>query len=316
MHSIGDGWLWGTFWCVVTIAFLVDLSGLAAKHDRTLPSFQQALWRSLIWMGLALVFNAGLVGYLFWREGTGVALQNGLEFLTAWLLEKSLSVDNLFVILLVFQSFGIPAGLQRRVLLWGVLGAIFLRFLIIFLGIWLVNAFHWILYVFGTLILWSGFRMLGSQKKAQDPTSNPVVYWLSRHVRVTATLHDEHFFVRIREQWWVTPLFIALLTVEASDIIFATDSIPAVFGVTLDSFIVLSSNVFAILGLRALYFLLVYVHDRLEGLQTGVALVLMLTGLKMLSAYWVTLPVVWMPGIIVMVLGATGLMSWIKGRKS
>lgn len=314
MHSVGDVWLWLAFLLVVSVAFVADLGSLL-RHPNTAPSLRNAFYRSMGWVGLALLFNAGFWWYLLMRDGSGVAHAKGLEFLTGYLLEKSLSVDNLFVILMVFQSFRIPPPLQRRVLLWGVLGACLLRFLMIFFGIWLVTYFHWLLYLFGLFIVWSGFHMLRQTAGEEDPRQNAIFQWVSRHIRVTPEFEGQHFFIYRNGLYWATPLFLALVLVEISDVIFAADSIPAIFAITLDPFIVFASNLFAILGLRSLYFLLAFAREKFESLQTGIALVLILIGFKMLAEPWLLLPVPWMLLLMLVILLASVVAGHILKKK-
>ena len=244
----------------------------------------------------------------------------------------SLSVDNLFVFILLFSRFKVPSRLQRRVLLYGVLGAIVLRFLVIISGTWLVNQFHWILYVFGAFLFVSGVNMLRKQESQNDITEHPVLRFIGRHIRITPDYHDENFFIRCRNSpgpaagrkgreqpqdglLHATPLFLVLVMIELSDLIFAFDSIPAIFSVTSDSFIIFTSNMLAIMGLRALYFLLAHMASRFYLLKYGIALLICLVGLKMMVSYWIHMPVTAMLVAIVSILGTTMLLSgWARRR--
>ena len=250
-------------------------------------SVKEAINWSLVWVGLSLAFNA-----LFWwavKDSTGdsaLATTKSLEFLTGYLIEKSLAVDNIFVFLMIFTYFSVPPAYQKRVLMYGIIGAIVLRTVMILVGSWLIAQFHWILYVFGAFLLITGIKMWWFADAEPDLANNPVIRWMRRHLKVSDTLHGEHFFVTRdtagKAVRYVTPLFLVLVLVELSDVIFAVDSIPAIFAITTDPFIVLTSNLFAILGLRAMYFMLAGMADRFSLLKYGLALVLVFIGTKML----------------------------------
>ena len=233
---------------------------------------------------------------------TEVANEKALEFLTGYLIEKSLSIDNVFVILMIFSYFSISAEYQRRVLIYGVLGAIFMRLILIVLGVWIVNQFHWVLYLFGILMLITGVRMLFFAEQVPNLEDNPFLRWMRQHLRITNELRGERFFTIHNQLWYVTPLFLVLVLVELSDLIFAVDSIPAVFAITNDPFIIFTSNIFAILGLRALYFLLVNIHNRFHLLKYGIAFILIFVGFKMLIAPWFKIPIFIALGLVLMTL--------------
>lgn len=220
-------------------------------------------------MTLSLLFNAAFWWYLVQTEGRAVADPQALAFLTGYLIEKSLAVDNVFVWLMLFSYFSVPAALQRRVLVYGVLGAIVLRTIMIFTGSWLISQFDWILYIFGAFLLFTGVKMALAHEDESGIGDKPLVRWLRGHLRMTDTIDNEHFFVRKNGLLYATPLMLVLILVELSDVIFAVDSIPAIFAVTTDPFIVLTSNLFAILGLRAMYFLLAGVAERFSMLKYG-----------------------------------------------
>ena len=257
---------------------------------------EAALW-SALWIALALAFAGGVHQML--------GQQAGLEFLAGYLIEKALSVDNIFVFVLVFSYFGVPAQYQHRVLFMGVLGALLMRGIMIAAGAMLIHRFEWILYVFGALLLITAWRILTSRDSEVRLTENPVLRLVRRLVPVTSEYHEQKFFVRLRSaegvQWVATPLFIVLVAVETTDLIFAVDSIPAVFAVTREPFLVYTSNVFAILGLRSLYFLLAGVMHRFRYLKGGVAVVLMFVGAKMLLADLFHVPI----GVSLGVIAAT-----------
>ncbi len=230
----------------------------------------------LFWMALALIFN-GFIYYIYGHE-------KGVEFLAGYLIELSLSIDNLFVFITIFTSFGLTEHAQHRVLRWGIICAIIMRFFFIFFGIKLVHSFEWILYVFGAILIISGIRMYGKEKESKNPHEKLVVKGLKRVMPMTEGFEGEKFFVKKNRIIYATPLFAVLLIIESSDILFAIDSVPAVFSVSTDLLIVYSSNIFAILGLRQLYFILLHLHDRFSCVKYGVATILIFTGLKMLGS--------------------------------
>ncbi|MFP5394012.1 MAG: TerC family protein, partial [Gammaproteobacteria bacterium] len=251
---------------------------------------EAAIW-SGVWIGLALLFNAGLWWYLSGTVGAEVADQKAMEFLSGYLIEKALSVDNVFIFLLIFGAFQIPAAYQRRVLIYGVLGAIVMRAIMILAGAWVIGQFSWILYVFGAFLLFTGVRMLMASEQEPDVANNPVLRFARRTLRVSEDDHGEKFFVKKNGLLHVTSLFLVLVLVEVTDLIFAVDSIPAIFAITTDPFIVFTSNLFAIMGLRALYFLLADIADRFHLLKYGLAMVLVFIGAKMLIMPWYHVPV-------------------------
>jgi len=262
-------------WVAFNIFILAMLAlDLGIFHRRAhVVSIKEALIWTLIWTVLTLVFN---VGVYYWR-GTDVALQ----FFTGFLIERSLSVDNLFVFLLIFSYFGVNAKYQHKVLMWGILGALVMRAGMIFLGVTLVNAFHWILYVFGAFLIITGIKMGLQKEESIHPERNVIVRLARRILPVTSKYHNGHFFAKIDGKRFATPLLIVVIAIEVSDMVFAVDSIPAIFGVTQDAFIIYTSNVFSILGLRALYFALAGVMNLFEYLKYGLAAVLSFIGIKM-----------------------------------
>jgi len=235
---------------------------------------REALIWSLVWIGTALAFNV----LIWWTRGA----QSAEEFLLGYVIEKSLSVDNLFVFLMVFSYFRVPSAYQHRVLFWGILGALVMRGLFIAVGVALIRKFHWMIFVFGGLLIVSGIKLMVQKDHPVDPNSNPVVRLFRRWFPTTDDLHGASLFIVESGRVLATPLFVVLLVIESSDVVFALDSIPAIFGVTNDAFIIYTSNVFAILGLRSLYFLLVGMLDRFHHLKPAICLVLVLVGVKML----------------------------------
>jgi tellurite resistance protein TerC len=270
--------VWGGFTALVLGLLAVDLL-VVNRHSHALAVKEAALWSAGL-ATLALLFG----GFLWWREGNHPAL----EFYSGYLIELSLSVDNLFVFLLIFQYFNVPEKLQPRVLKWGIFGAMLMRGVMIGLGALLLQRFHWIVYVFGAILVITGIRMLRPGGITPvEPEHNPVVRLAQRLLPFTGEYSKDHFFVRMHRRWFGTPLLLVVLVVEWSDLVFAIDSIPAIFAVTRDPFIVYSSNVFAILGLRALYFVLAGVMDRFQYLKPAVAAILVFVGLKMGLGAWV-----------------------------
>ncbi|MDU3154469.1 TerC family protein [Hafnia alvei] len=281
MNSIGSPLLWGSFAVIVVIMLAVDLLLQGRRGATTMTLRQAAIW-SLVWVSLSLLFNAGLWWYLSETMGRVVADKQALAFLTGYLIEKALAVDNVFVWLMLFSYFSVPPNLQRRVLVYGVLGAIVLRTIMIFAGSWLVTQFQWILYVFGAFLLFTGVKMALAKDEDGDIGDKPLVRWIRSHLRMTDKIENEHFFTRRNGVLFATPLLLVLILVELSDVIFAVDSIPAIFAVTTDPFLVLTSNLFAILGLRAMYFLLAGVAERFSMLKYGLSVILVFIGFKML----------------------------------
>lgn len=281
MHTVGTPVLWVIFTIVIAVMLLIDIS-LQGKHKGREITVRQAIIWSLIWISLALLFALGLWFYFKQTTSLTIANRQTMAFLTGYLLEKALAVDNVFVWLMLFNYFSIPVNLQRRVLIYGVLGAIVLRTIMIFTGSWLVSQFHWILYLFGIFLLFTGIKMFFVKENDQSIDKKPLVKWLGSHIRMTNTLHDERFFIRQQGILLATPLIMVLILVEISDIIFAVDSIPAIFAVTTDPFIVLTSNLFAILGLRAMYFVLSGIAEKFSMLKYGLSIILIFIGIKML----------------------------------
>lgn len=308
MESVGTVWLWLVLTAFVVLAVAVDLLVLRVQGAHRVSRSEALRW-TLLWVALALVFCAGL--WLWLDHGSGRAMANlkATEFLTGYLIEKSLSIDNIFVFLMLFTYFGVPSEFQKRVIVLGVVGAIVLRALMILLGALLISRFHWILYLFGVFLLTSGIKMLWFADASPDLERNPVLQWMRRHLRITDAYHGEQLTLVREGQRWVTPLFAVLVLVAVTDIIFAVDSIPAVYAVTRDPFIVMSANVFAVLGMRALYFLLADMKERFHLLTYGLALVLIFVGTKMLLAGWIKVSPVWSLGVVLGVLVASVVIS-------
>ncbi|MDT5157705.1 MAG: tellurite resistance protein TerC [Acidobacteriota bacterium] len=266
-------WAWAGFGIFILLMLTLDL-GVLNRKAHTVRYREAAIW-SVVWVMLAL----GFAGIVFWREGR----QTGLEFLTGYVIELSLSVDNLFIFLLIFSYFKVPSKYQHRVLFWGVLGALVMRMTMIALGATLVERFHWVLYVFGVFLIYTGFKMLRQDEGNANPEDNVIVRFVTRHIPVTRRYEGEKFFTQVDGRKMGTLLLLVLVIVEVSDLVFAVDSIPAIFGITTNPFIVYTSNVFAILGLRSLYFLLAGVVEKFHYLKVGLSVVLTFVGVKMLT---------------------------------
>ena len=281
MHSLATSTLaWVGFCAFILIMLAIDL-GVFNRKPHEISYKNAAIW-SAVWIALAMIFAGLLFGPLGW-ELFGVARQQkALEFLTGYLIELSLSVDNLFVFLLIFSYFKVPPKYQHRVLYWGVLGALVMRVAMILTGTALIDRFHWIIYIFGAFLIYTGIQMLRGGEKEIDPEHNPIVRFLTRHVPIVRHYERRNFFTKVDGKRVGTLLLLVLIVVEVTDLVFAVDSIPAIFGVTTDRFIVYTSNVFAILGLRTFYFLLAGVVEKFHYLKVGLGIVLGFIGLKML----------------------------------
>ena len=305
--------MWGGFAAIVILLLLVDLLFVGGGKQHKVSLKEAATW-SLIWIGVALLFNGAIWWYLDANAGRELANQKAMEFFTGYLIEKALAVDNVFVWLMLFGYFAIPGELQRRVLLYGVLGAILMRTGMIFGGSWLISQFHWVLYLFGAFLVLTGAKMLWMADQEPDLATNPLLRWLRGHLKVTDRLHGEKFFVWQQGVRYVTPVFLVLILVEISDVIFAVDSIPAIFAITTDPFIVLTSNIFAIMGLRAMYFLLADFADRFVLLKYGLAVILLFIGAKMLLIDWIHIPIGLSLGVVALILIVSMLLSLRHSR--
>ena len=311
MESIGTWYWYAGFAAFVVVAIAVDLLALDSKAGGKV-TFRQAFSWSIVWIGLALVFNALLWVYLERKFGSEVANRSATEFFTGYLLEKSLAVDNLFVFLMLFTFFGVSPFLQRRVLIIGVIGAIVLRAIMIVIGAWLIAQFHWVLYLFGVILLVTGVKMMMFAEVEPDINSNPILRFMRKHIRIADEYHGDKFSILKDGVRWYTPLFAVVVMIAITDVIFAIDSIPAIFAITLDPFIVLTSNVFAVLGLRALYFMLADLADRFHLLKYGIAFILVFIGIKMLLIDVYKIPVGFALSVVGIVLAISMVASlWI-----
>ncbi|MFZ6871385.1 TerC family protein [Undibacterium sp. Di27W] len=314
IHSVAQPWMWAVFIGFVLLMLAIDVLALGGSRAHKVSVREAAAW-SLVWVSLALLFDFGLWIYLSDTVGREVATAKAMEFLTGYVIEKSLSVDNVFVFLLIFGHFAVPPQYQRKVLLYGVLGAIVMRIIMILAGSWVVTQFSWVLYLFGIFLLVTGFRMLVSADKEPDLEANPVLRLAKKLLPFTNEFHKEKFSIKENGKRLFTPLFLVLILIEISDVVFAVDSIPAIFAVTTDPFIVFTSNIFAIMGLRALYFLLADMADRFHLLKFGLAFVLMFVGIKMLIVKWMHVPTSISLIVIAVLLGSSIIASLLVSRK-
>ena len=300
-ESVGNPWLWGGFLALIFLFLALDL-GLFHKRD-TVMSARQAMGWMAVWACTALLFD----GFVWWEFGGAKAL----DFLTGYLIELSLSVDNLFVFVLVFATFAIPPHLQHRVLFWGILTALVLRAGMIIGGTALLTRFHWLIYVFGAFLVVTGVRIFTQEESEPHPEKSVAFRLLRRVIPATSRFEGHRFFVVEAGRRVATPLFLSLALIEVSDVVFALDSVPAIFGVTLDPFIVFTSNIFAILGLRSLYFAVAQLLNRFEHLKSGLAIVLVFIGLKMCVSAWIHVNSLVSLAVVVVILGGSiGYSLW------
>lgn len=271
-HAVlSQNWMWTIFGISVVVLLVLDLFVFNRKNEK--PHFWHTLWICVFYIVIALIFGA----FVLYEEG----MDKGMEYFTGYLLEKSLSLDNIFVMSIIFSTIGVPAKYQHRVLFWGILGALIMRGIMIFLGEALVSRFHWVLYVFSVFLIYTGIKMLSIKEGEEVPFKESKIYKsLSKFFHVTHELHGEHFMVKENGHWHITPLFFALIIIETMDVVFAFDSIPAIFLITQDVFIVYTSNIFAILGLRALYFLLAAIVNKFTYLKSALSIILVFIGFK------------------------------------
>jgi tellurite resistance protein TerC len=311
--SIGSTGLYASFTVLVIALLAVDFFMLKKEGAHTVGTREAAVW-SVIWVSIALAFGGLFWGYLDDILGPEAARARALEYFTGYLIEKSLAVDNVFVWITLFNYFAVPAVLQKRVLLYGVLGAIVMRAILIWLGALLLARFHWILYLFGVLLLATGVKMLLFASQEPQLANNPVLRWMRGHMRISEHYHGERFFVVLQGLRHATPLFLVLVLVEVTDLIFAVDSIPAIFAVTKDPFIVFTSNIFAILGLRAMYFLLADMAQRFHLLKYGLAAILIFIGAKMLLLDVFPIPVGIALGVVGLILALAVVASLLTSK--
>ncbi|GAB2902892.1 TerC family protein [Uliginosibacterium flavum] len=312
MLTVGTPLMWTLFVLFVLVALALDFFALNRQGAHKVSMREAGVW-SLVWVAVSFLF----VGWLWWYLGglgddavaREVANTKSIEFITGYLIEKALAVDNVFVFLMLFTYFAVPAEFQKRVLMFGVLGALVLRAVMILVGAWLIAQFHWILYVFGAFLLFTGIKMWWAAGQEPDLDNNPALNWVRRHVRIAPSYDGEKFFTVEKGVRMVTPLAVVVALIGIVDVVFAVDSIPAIFAITTDPFIVLTSNVFAILGLRAMYFLLAGAHDRFHLLSYGLALVLAFIGIKMLIVDFYKIPVALSLSVTFGILVITMLLS-------
>lgn len=273
--------LWIGFNVFVLLMLALDL-GVFHRKSKEIGIKEALIW-TCVWVMLAFIFNV----FVYYQFGEDKAF----EFFTGYLLEKSLSVDNIFVIIMIFSYFNVPSSYQHKVLFWGILGALIMRVCFIFAGIELIHKFHWLIYIFGAFLIFTGIRIITQEDVKMDPDQNPIVKLVRKIFRVTPDFVGDRFFVRKEKLLWATPLFIVVIMIEATDLLFAVDSIPAILAISDDSFIVYTSNVFAILGLRSLYFALAGIEKFFAYLKYGLSAILIFVGAKMCIADWYKVPI-------------------------
>lgn len=315
MHTVAQPWMWGAFLLFVLAMLAVDIFACGGNKAHKMSVKEAAIW-SLVWVTLALLFALGMWIYLNDLSGAAIAQEKTMEFLAGYVIEKSLSIDNIFVFLLIFTHFAVPAEYQRKVLIYGVLGAIVLRIVMILSGVWIVEQFSWVLYLFGVFLIVTGFKMTIAAEKEPDLNQNRVVLFARKLLPFTDHFVQEKFSIIENGKRVFTPLLLVLILIEMSDVVFAVDSIPAIFAITTDPFIVFTSNIFAIMGLRALYFLLADMAERFHFLKYGLALVLIFVGGKMLIVEWWHVPTLLSLLVIGAIVGGSILVSLVVTRKN
>jgi len=297
--------VWAGFLLFVLLMLALDLGVFHRKSHEV--KIREALIWSAVWISIALLFNVGV--YFFMGQ------EKAIEFLTGYVIEKSLSVDNLFVFIMVFSYFNVDTKYQHKVLFWGIIGALVMRAIFIFAGVALIQQFHWIIYIFGAFLIFTGIKMLVQKNEKVEPDKNPLVRLFKRFFPVTDTMHGDSFFVKINAKTVATPLFIVLLIIEFTDLIFAVDSIPAILAISNDTFIIFTSNVFAILGLRALYFALAGISKLFYYLKYGLSAILVFVGVKMVIAGFFKIPVMYSLLIIISILTLSIVASFVFPKK-
>jgi tellurite resistance protein TerC len=298
-------YFWAGFILFIFIMLALDLGVFHKKNHKV--NVREAIIWTIVWITLAFIFNL----LIFFDLGKTKAL----EFLTGYVVEYSLSVDNIFVFILIFTFFNVDEKYQHKVLFWGILGALVMRGIFIFTGVALITRFHWIIYIFGGFLVFTGIRMLVQQEAQIEPEKNPVIRFFKKFLPVTETMHEDRFFILRNSKTYATPLFLVLIIIETSDLIFAVDSIPAVLAISQDRFIVFTSNIFAILGLRSLYFAISGVMDYFRFLKIGLAFVLTFVGLKMCSSNFIEIPVIYSLLVIISILAISIISSVLIKKK-
>lgn len=315
IESIGTPILYLAFTLLIIALLAIDFAVLKTQGNHRVSVKEAAVW-SVVWIAISLAFCAWFWWYLDGRFGREFADEKALEYLSGYLIEKSLAVDNVFVWITLFSFFAVPVAFQKRVLLYGVLGAIVMRAVLIYVGALLLAQFHWILYVFGLFLSLTGVKMLVFSTHEPDLEKNPILRWMRGHMKITSEYHGEKFFMFKEGVRYATPMFVVLVLVEATDLIFAVDSIPAIFAVTGDPFIVFTSNIFAILGLRSMYFLLSDMAERFHLLKYGLAVILLFIGVKMLLMDVYKIPTGIALGIVGLILVVSVAASLVTSRRS
>ena len=297
--------MWIAFWVVIVVALFIDLAIMNKHHGEV--TIKEAFVMVIAWILLAVLFGGAI--WLFMGQ------EKGLEYFTAFIVEKSLAMDNMFVFIMIFTYFAVPAEYQPKVLLWGILGAVVMRFIFIFVGVQLITKFQFTVYIFGALLIYTAVKMLAHKEGDFNPAQSPVLKLLKKVMPLKDTFSGGSFFVKEGGKWFATPLFATVLVIEFSDLIFAVDSIPAVLAITQDTFIVYTSNIFAIIGLRSLYFLLAGMADKFKYLKYGIGAVLVFVGVKMIISHHYQLPVSISFAVITATLALSIIPSLFKKRE-
>jgi tellurite resistance protein TerC len=315
--QIGSPALYAAFSAAVVVLLAADFLLLRAQGNHKVPVREAAAW-SAVWFLVAMAFAAWLWWHVRVEHGEAVARAKTLEYVTGYLIEKALAMENVFVWVTIFTFFATPAEFQKRVLLYGVIGAIVMRAVLIYLGVVLIQKFDWIFYLFGAFLVFTGAKMLVFANQKPDLAKNPLILWMRRHLRITEGYEGEKFVVLRKGLRYATPLLLVLVLVEVTDLIFAVDSIPAIFAVTSDPFIVFTSNIFAILGLRAMYFLLADMAERFHLLNYGLAFIVTFVGVKMLIMDWYKIPIPAMLGVVfaALLLSVAASLAWPARAKA
>lgn len=297
--------MWTVFIITATSLFIADLKLSAGKAH--MIERREASILCCFWVLIASLFGL-LTGYMLGTEKM-------IEFFTAYVIEYSLSMDNMFVFLIIFSYFRIPPQFQPKILTWGILGAVFMRLILIFTGVELINAFHWLIYLFGGVLIFTSIKMIRQKDGEMDPGSNPVLRFMSRFIPFDQSVESPNFFIKKKDVWYATPLLATLIVVETSDLIFAVDSIPAVIGISREKFIIYTSNVFAVVGLRSLYFLLASIIRYFRFLKPGISIILFYVGVKMLISGWIKIPALLSLGVVLGILAGSIILSVIIKQK-
>lgn len=302
IHSIVEWWMWILFTFLIVFLIIVDIFS-SSHHGTEKVSTKEALGWSIFWISLAILFNIFLWWHLYGTKGLAIANEYAVLFLLGYVVEELLSIENMFIFLLIFNYFNLPARHHRQALLYGILGAIIFRFIMIMSSVWVISQFHWVIYLFGAFLIYSGTKMLFVLKSEKfNFSENKLLGWMKNNLNITEKYHGKKLFIPDNNQLFVTPLFVVIVFIQITDIIFAVESLPAIFGITQDPFIIYSSNILALLGLRSVYFLIVNLSQQFHLLKHCISIILVLIGLKMLMSKWIFVSTYSLAGIIFTVI--------------